>query len=378
MIWKAGGKSMKNIKAVRIATILIVTMVILSVSAFAVNGIITGSIGTDRLPPDTLLSADKSPEFGQILASVKSKKTGDDLYRQMHGYAYFISVLKPETDERAYITNLVKEGRDLERLISIYRFWLDTDEDISLIKRIYDNYGPSSPEDMDWIEAAFNDITGSKYGVLDGRQMQEYLNRGMTYEDIAAANTLCRKGKLTITQILDRRLSGISWAEIIDGVYRQCGRKVKSGIDMRRIDEYKNIPGTEVLDAIFLARTSGTDVNEYLGKCAKGEGVSGYLNEHINVEMGSALKLLRRQGLWDEPAAVREKNRKALDSLKKKAAEKGMTESRFNELKSRGYNELDILNASELAGKYRTTPEKVLENMDSGRSWQEISRTGVR
>ncbi len=78
--------------------------------------------------------------------------------------------INQQKTEQKYIAQLVTEGYELDKLIEIYKFWLDTDEDIELIKKIYDAYDPiNEEEDNHWVEEVYNQITENKYGGIKPR-----------------------------------------------------------------------------------------------------------------------------------------------------------------------------------------------------------------
>ena len=83
-------------------------------------------------------------------------------------------------------------------VMDICYFWLDTNEDISVIEEIYalkELYHNNA-----WIENAFNRVTEDRCGVLDEDDIEAYFQKGI--------------GVKEIQEILDMRLSGKCFAEI--------------------------------------------------------------------------------------------------------------------------------------------------------------------
>ena len=59
-----------------------------------------------------------------------------------------------------------------------------------------------------WYENAFNKLTNYAHGVLDGDEIREYQELGITTDQILAANVMCRKNGQNIHTILDAAASG--------------------------------------------------------------------------------------------------------------------------------------------------------------------------
>lgn len=129
----------------------------------------------------------------------------------VYNYEYLRKVYKLTDEQLGYIAGLIADGRDAMTVMGICYFWLDTNEDISIIKDIYDikdNYETSK------FENAFNYITNDKCGVMTDEDVEAYIAKGAAIEDIQTANKLCRRGVLTIFEILDRYLAGESFAAL--------------------------------------------------------------------------------------------------------------------------------------------------------------------
>lgn len=116
-----------------------------------------------------------------------------------------------EPDEMDYIANLIIQGYDPMTVMDICYFWQDTNEEISIIEQIYEY---KYLRGMTWIENAFNCVTNDKCGVLTEEDVENYAKQGVTLDDISAANKLCRKGVLTIQEILEQHQAGKTFAEI--------------------------------------------------------------------------------------------------------------------------------------------------------------------
>ncbi len=78
-------------------------------------------------------------------------------------------------------------------------------------------------------------------GVLNREQIHAYYDKGLTRDDIITANRLCRLGKNTITEILDKKVSGTAWAEIIEENYSKSTKKQKTNPNKRKKSSEKTI-----------------------------------------------------------------------------------------------------------------------------------------
>lgn len=369
---------------IKIIFLIAVILAINTTVIFAVNsGKPDTDTGTMTAVTDKFeLSLDKNIKFKALADNLKKKGLKEDeLYNQMAKYASFINVFKPSTAEIEYINALAASGYDLSKLIDIYGFWKDTDDDISMIKTIYDAYDPELAQSDYWVEEIYNRVTEYKTGVLNSEDIDEYIKQGLTRGDIVTANRLCRLGKLTIQQILEEKLSGTSWFEMIDQLYSQAQNRDTSlikSISTNKKERYKEIKdGGGILDAEFLAKRNGRDISGYLDDLAAGNSLSGEKSQYYQKSTDGLLENLRSQGLWDEPQDIKEKNQKAFKDLREKIKENGIPEEKIDSLKSEGYNELDILNASETAKKHKVNIDQVIKEKEKGKTWEDISVKGV-
>ncbi len=375
----------------KIVSIIIVVSTIITTAVYAVNNTITETKKTVEKEAETAenklseISLEKNIELKSISQTIKTEKQNtDEYYESMAKYAKFIQIYQPTEAEQKYINQLVTEGYKLNKLIEIYKLWIDTDEDIELIKKIYDTYEPTDEEDNHWVEAVYNQITENKYGVLDREQIHAYYDKGLNRDDIITANRLCRMGKNTITEILDKRVTGTSWAELIEENYTKSTKNKMQKQSMRQSkspqkEQYKQIQnGTEILDAYFLAKRTEKDINEYLDKLSSGETIDQEMNQYYSERTEGLLEKLKEQGLWDEPQEIKEKNKKAKEYLKKKAIENGMTQEKINKLIDQGHTELEILNASTVTKKQKVDVQKVLEQKRAGQTWEDLLQKEVQ
>lgn len=122
-------------------------------------------------------------------------------------------------EEINYLSGLYAQGYELEWLCQIFPFYITCGENISIIKDIYDTSIEQEIEDRYWVENAYNAVTNDAHGVLNTAEVSEYYSKGMDSTQVLMANTLCRKGVYTISQILDKRVEGIEWPQIINEIW---------------------------------------------------------------------------------------------------------------------------------------------------------------
>ncbi len=122
-------------------------------------------------------------------------------------------------EEINYLSGLYAQGYELEWLCQIFPFYITCGENISIIKDIYDTSIEQEIEDRYWVENAYNAVTNNCHGVLDQAGVMDYFNQGMDSSQIQMANTLSRKGVYTISQILDKRVEGIEWPQLINEIW---------------------------------------------------------------------------------------------------------------------------------------------------------------
>ena len=121
-----------------------------------------------------------------------------------------------------YLTELVKEGYDVSWLLDLYDFWTTCDEDIEIVKNMYDKSESENLYGRHWEEDAFNHATNFTHGVLSVFDIQSYMSKGLTIDQIEKANILSRSKGYSITGILDRIAEG----EAIEAIEAEINSKL--------------------------------------------------------------------------------------------------------------------------------------------------------
>ncbi len=244
----------------------------------------------------------------------------EDKFEQFHKTALFMGRYCTTKESFSYIEQMILAGCDPNTTMDIYQFYLTTNEDISIVRQIYDMVYDGEPIiNRDAVfESAFNEITNNKCGVLTQNDVISYLEKGLSVDEIMQANLLSRKGVMTINEILDSRLLGISWEKIIETV---SGEKIKLS---------DNVTASEIARAMTVATVTNNSLNTVLSSDNEDERLSNVAK--------SVNKKLKSKGYW--------KGRKSenFEKLSADANKKGISESKLTELMDKGYSEVQLIN----------------------------------
>ena len=209
----------------------------------------------------------------------------------LFNYVYLQDVYQLTQEQMDYIADLVIAGREMTPIIEISYFWLDTNEDISLIEQIYNHRNDFGKSDT-WIENAFNLVTNNKCGVLDEEDIEDYNHQGITTAEILVANRLCRKGVMTIQEILQERLSGKSFAQISAQIN---GENVP--MLMSEENDAETVEPEDVLTSQRLEALTGVEKHTYLAQAAQGEDINATFREKNEEKNSEILSWLWRENL---------------------------------------------------------------------------------
>lgn len=214
---------MKNKKRIfGAAALLFITAAVIAsaaaIPAFSQNytqidDILSKSVSDKYETIDKILSEKSGDVEAYIQKCAKISDNAAEKYDDIYDYAYFVIKYDIKGSDLKYINSLLDDGAPLPCVSGVYKFWLTTGEDISIIGDIIglkDDFWGNG-----WIENAFNSLTDNKCGVIESmEELNSYIESGLTYQDIYNANILCRRGKKTIQEILEMKSSGKSWSYI--------------------------------------------------------------------------------------------------------------------------------------------------------------------
>lgn len=190
--------------------------------------------------------------------------TEEDKLKSIEEITYAMQSMCVSEEMMVYLNSLIKEPADVQRVIEVYSFWLDTDTDADMIGRIMEQ------KEMDeyleyWYEDAFNQLTDYQNGSLTYDDVKAYYEAGLTIDDMLTANKLSRKGKYTVQELCERKLEDGEWVDIIS--------EVKGiPVDKAKLENAEAIESGQITCAIFdLSIQSDASVEELLNQEANGE-----------------------------------------------------------------------------------------------------------
>ena len=215
---------LKNSKRKTIVLSAVILIIATLTTAFAFSLHINNGKTSGNNPMDIKVSEEQAIEFIDELVSEKGiDKEQIPLtdYSDIEGYLYLIEKYKPNSEELDIVNNLIKNDISMDIILEVFDFYRTTNENPDIINKLV------SYKDIlngrHWVENAFNSITKDKCGVLDYDTYMEYIDKGLSMEEISASNILCRKGVYTIQEILKKRENETLWSDIINDVYSKIG-----------------------------------------------------------------------------------------------------------------------------------------------------------
>lgn len=250
------------------------------------------------------LSKDK---FNQLIIAMNATISDSAEFNDMLvNYEYLREVYQLTPEQLDYITDLVLSGCDMKEIMNLAYFWVDTNDDISIIKSMYDLKGEYEDKD-NWHENAYDRVTNAKNGSLSLEEVEEYMANGMSPEDILTADELCRKGVYTINQILDKCCEGQSLIEIANEIENGelIGIAMFSAENEQATVDYSGIENPFVIvDSKETALLTGQAQSEVLTAAAAGEDVETLLKEKRSDKYSEIRRSLKAAGLIKEEPEV--------------------------------------------------------------------------
>ena len=277
---------------------------------------------------------------------IKSIETQPEVINDLiFDYAYIVQIYSKSDEELNYIDSLVYNGAQISDIIEIYEFWLTTNEDISIIEQIYNLKGEIT--ENFWIEEAYNQITENKHGVLNSADINDYINKGLKITDIRTANELCRKGVLTIQEILDRLVNGNTWDEIISII--ESGNQNVTTVDDAAV----------ILSASDMSLMTGASISDYIINDYAVENIETKSEEISSETNQDVYAILTDLSVLVDPLE-NVSNADLVQDIKNIIVSNGVTLEKTEQLLQDGYMLMDVLNASETAKAENKTIEEVL------------------
>lgn len=271
-----------------------------------------------------------------VLMEDTSTPINYDRYQNILSYSIFLAENEFTKEQLEYLNKLIDSGYSEGIIQEVYEFWKTTDEDFSMIGKLCEKsnelYG------INWVENAFNNITSNSHGVLSREDIQEYYEKGLTYDDIYAANILSRRKGKTIQEILNDILSGTANSEIINDsrvvtearIEKSKINNVNLNLALRMSEnkylENENIPSDE------------HEIDHYLVEIE---------DARYEQKINEAKQKLMEMGVVPEKIDIAAKSKKD-NELKRKAQENGFDIYMISSLKRRGYTYSQIEEGSRI------------------------------
>ncbi len=255
---------------------IICALLFMCFSVYAVDGILENH--------ELAVVADEPSLFQEFLDTNTLGST--DFNEFIERYKFIEVSYNPPVSELNLLLTLVLEGYDQAVVIEAYHYWRGSAEDVSIVRDMCDLYNPN---DRYWTENAFNNCTNNKYGVLDAQDVTQYYANGLDREDIEIADSLSRRGHLTVQQILDKRTDGIEFNDILDeaengqSLLRRSRRMRGKKQDILVARELSEIT-TESIDVLLAQADDGIDLADAM------EQKITEINDKVYTEIEGLLK----------------------------------------------------------------------------------------
>jgi len=326
------------------------------------------------IPENDIILSERS-EFNRLI-SFMERTIEDPLEFNMllYNFEFIREAYALSDDYMDFIADLIMEGRDMEYVLRITYFWLETNEDISVIREMYDLrevfYGSSF-----WMDFAFDEVTSDRHGALTDEDVYDYLARGLDFEDLYVARVLSRQGVMTVHEILDEITVGTSFVELAVEIDSSPSRRRRgrSGASVQRsrsgVRRVQVQDSTNILSARRLADITGENLEVFL-EVASIEDIYETVIEQISQNV---MNNLSEQGVLRRPRYGLPGQKVVVAHFRAEIMNNGISEETLNMLFDEGFEYEDILNASIIALGTNIDVREILEQVQTGENWFQIT-----
>lgn len=207
----------------------------------------------------------------------------DEVRKNMTKYLETIALYQIPQEHIDLFLDRAEQGKNLAKLLDIYRFLFFSSRDYSLIDAIYEKGANSNFCKPYWLEDAFQTATEYRSGLLQDGEISSYREQGVSLSDMLLANNLSFKGVKTIQQILNQRAAGDSWFAIISSIYPEA--KLESG-------KFGEEEGSVIFEHIKLSRLNQESPNQGYDKNETENGkISQFAQNKLSAKSAAAVKL---------------------------------------------------------------------------------------
>lgn len=306
-------------------------------------------------------TANNASQFDKMVKVLDETITDNEEYENiLIDYMYLTNGYNLTDENAEYIAGLIADGYNAREVLACAYFWLDTNEDISIIQKMCDVKAESDKYDRisTWVEEIFNYITNDKCGVLSEDDVIAYENDGISHSEIMTANRLCRKGVYTIQQILDRVKNGEKLADIaaeIENAINPSAQNFAEPVsDADEILTYHELGMLGESPAVISEK-----------QAAENKTAEEILEEKSDEVLTKAVASLKEKDLLRRG----EKNNEVIDEINQNGVKGRKLDKLLKE-----YDEIDVLNATEISKQTDMTVEELLEENKNGKTWNELAK----
>ena len=181
--------------------------------------IMSGELPREAVPADDAVS--RVSKWGKNGLEDYLKSKGyyiDDINIAISKYLEASILYNMTNEENTYIMSLVEKGYDFEKVVDLFLFIQNTNHGIELLREIYDNGDPNYAT-VFWIEDTYERMIYGDEEPLSLDDIMGYQAKDISTEDILMTFELSLKGDMSTRQILEAKLSGQAWSEIIAKAY---------------------------------------------------------------------------------------------------------------------------------------------------------------
>ena len=219
-------------------------------------------------------------------------------------YRYLEYGYKVSAEAMDYLADLIVEGYDIDAVLDAAYFWIDTSEDVSIVKEMCE-WRKNKPryDERFWAESAFNSVTNNKYGVLTEEDFAEYRKRGISTEKILIANRLSRMGVYTIQDILSKYEEGSSMADIALEIEEQKSWTEKTTITstydtMNDEADYPQAKDSKLFESRELAALKNAPEHAYYDTTDEASDIETELREALDIVIETIVDDLKAENYF--------------------------------------------------------------------------------
>lgn len=327
------------------------------------NGKIVGFF--DEISKDkTQYELEKTEELNNLIEYM-DKNIGDiETYNNiLFNLQYIKKIYKVSQENIDYISSLISNGYDPYITLDLAYFWLDTNEDIEIINKMY-GYKEYFEGKSSWYDDAFNRVTGFDREDISEDEYKNYIKNGVAEEDFKIVEKLARKGKYTTKEMLNRIVEGDKLSDIAAELELSFDNNILTNIKSRigGIFMKNGLDAKDILNRKRLAILTGTAESFYSNKTET--AVEDEINKAEETAVNEIVSFLKNNNLMKTPGMTDDEKENDKELLKQ-IREAGLNESEIEQLLSKKCSYVEIFNIAEYKKEKNISLEKAYEEVVS-------------